>query len=546
MTTLSPPPGFRGVFRTDDDARAVYSESAGIGQIWPRAIAVPADVDDLVTLVQWAAANATPLIPRGSGSSMPNGAIGDGVIVDLSRWRHIGAVDRAARTIRVEPGALRAEVETAARAAGLRFPVDPSSGAFCTIGGMASTNAAGAHSMRFGSMRAWVRAVSCVFADGTRAEFRRGEPDPVGVPTVDRVRRVAARLEASRDELLRAESGVIKNASGYGIAPFLKSGSLIDLLVGSEGTLAFFTELELDLAPAPSATSSVLGAFASLDAAVAAAVETRAAGAAACELLDRTFLDVAASEGAPRQLPADTEAALLVEVEADDAEGATAAAHRVAEIFRRAGSTTVRLGIDPSTQAELWDLRHAASPILARLSHVLRSMQFVEDCAVPPEHLAAFVRGMRAILEVNETRGVIFGHAGDAHVHVNPLVDVSRPDWRARVDRILDAVVELTASLGGTLAGEHGDGRLRAALLGRVWPEVAIEAFREVKAVFDPAGILNPGVKVARVGDRPLERIKYDPSIAPLPPRARAALARVERDRAYASFRLDLLDRAGD
>src|SRR3954470_6986882 len=175
MTTHTPPSGFRGVFRADDEARAVYAEAAGIGRTMPRAVAVPLDADDLVLLVRWASAERIPLIPRGSGSSMPGGAIGDGVIVDLSRWRTLGAVNVPAHTIRVGPGITRGEVDRAARAQGLRFPVDPSSGAFCTVGGMASTNAAGAHSMHFGMTRRWVRAIDCVFADGSRAEIRRGE-----------------------------------------------------------------------------------------------------------------------------------------------------------------------------------------------------------------------------------------------------------------------------------------------------------------------------------------------------------------------------------
>src|SRR6478672_12844022 len=136
MTTR--PAAFRGTFRTDEDALAVYSEAAGIARVLPRAIAVPTDIEDLSTLVRWANEAGVPLIPRGSGSSMPGGAIGDGVIVDVSRWTAIGEVDVAARTIRVGPGAIRADVDRAARRHGFRFPVDPSSGAFCTIGGMTS------------------------------------------------------------------------------------------------------------------------------------------------------------------------------------------------------------------------------------------------------------------------------------------------------------------------------------------------------------------------------------------------------------------------
>jgi FAD/FMN-containing dehydrogenase len=285
----------------------------------------------------------------------------------------------------------------------------------------------------------------------------------------------------------------------------------------------------------------VLGAFTSIDAAIVAAGRVRATGAAACELLDRTFLDVAASGGAARQVPADTESALLAEVEGNDQDGAAAAASVVEQIFRDAGATTVRTALDHATETELWELRHAASPILARLDPNLKSMQFIEDCAIPPANAAAYVRGVREILAANDVRGVIFGHAGDAHVHVNPLVDVGRAGWRDRVDRILESVVSLAASLGGTLTGEHGDGRLRTPLLPRVWSQDAIDVFREVKTAFDPLGILNPGVKVALPDERPIGDVKYDPMLPALPPRAKRALDHVERERAYAEFRLDLI-----
>jgi FAD/FMN-containing dehydrogenase len=542
-TPLTPPAAFRGIFRADDDARAVYSESAGIGRALPLGVAVPADADDLSELVRWAAAQRVPLIPRGSGSSMPCGAIGEGLIVDLSRWRKVGAVDVAARTIRVGPGVTRGEVDRVARAQGLRFPVDPSSGAFCSVGGMASTNAAGAHSMHFGMTRRWVRAIDCVFSDGSRAEIRRGELVSGSTPPLERFLKAAPTLVAEEKENPSRHRGVIKDSSGYGVADFSESGELVDLLVGSEGTLAFFAELELALAPVAQATSSVLGAFATLEEAVVAASRARDGGAVACEMLERTFLDVAATGGS-RQVPAESEAALLAEVEGTDAESAGEAARAVEKIFRDAGATTTRIALDEHTETELWELRHAASPILSRLDANLKSMQFIEDCAVPPENLPAYVRGIREILSRHDTRVVIFGHAGDCHIHVNPLVDVRRADWRARVESILAEVVSLVAKLGGTLAGEHGDGRLRAPLLPAVWSTHALAQFRRVKDAFDPDGILNPGSKLPLPGERAINVVKYDPVAPALPARARAALDRVERERDYARFRLDLLDDA--
>jgi FAD/FMN-containing dehydrogenase len=548
MNSGNGPPEFRGIFRVDDPARAVYAEAAGIQRMIPRAVAVPADASDLQALVAWARETGTPLIPRGSGSSMAGGAVGDGVIVDLSRLDTIGEPDVERGSIRVGPGALRGAVDRRARRDGLRFPVDPSSGAFCTVGGMVATNAAGSRSLRFGATRAWVRALDCVFDDGSRGEVRRGSPPPYDVPAVARFERnvAPALLSAPHAEGWR-HLAVCKNSSGYGVDAFVRSGELVELLVGSEGTLAVFVGVELDLLETPGATAGVLGTFASLERAATAALRAREVGAAACELLDRTFLEVAAAGGRPLPVPQGTEAVLLAEVEGPRPDAAADAARRLGRAFHAEGASAVSLALDAGAETELWDLRHAASPSLARLDPTLKSMQFIEDAAVPLARLPDYLRGVREILARHEIRGVIFGHAADAHIHVNPLIDVSRPDWRARAQRILDETTELVARLGGTPSGEHGDGRLRTPLLDRVWDQRAREEFRLVKESFDPTGVLNPGVKVPLpTSPLPFDApVKYDPALRPLPPIVRRALDRVDRERMYAKFRLALLDEGG-
>jgi len=541
------PPDFRGVFRDDAGARAVYAEAAGIQRIWPVAVAVPEDAADLRILVQWAHRTRTPLIPRGSGSGMAGGAIGAGVIADVSRLRDVSAVDEH-RHLLVGPGVLREEADAAAVACGLRFPVDPSSGAFCTIGGMASTNAAGAHTLKYGSMRPWVVALDCIFDDGTRAVIRRGQPAPAMVPAVRRfLQDVAPEIRAIGGARLQ-HPGVRKDSSGYAVADYARSGDLVDLLVGSEGTLAVFAGIELALAERPGATASLLAASPPLESAVGGARVARDAGAAACELLDRTFLDFVreaarAGETATR-LPAETEAVLLIEIEAASPAGAREGAITLSREMRAHGATQVDLALGRDAETALWDLRHAASPVLARLDPALKSMQFIEDGAVPPAHLAAYVRGVRTAMQKHGIRGAIFGHAGDAHIHVNPLIDVRDPAWHTKVRALLGEVIALTARLGGTLSGEHGDGRLRAPLEPMLWPDPDAPAprlFRAVKAAFDPLGILNPGAKIAAPGTPILGDVKYDPSLPPLPADARRALDRVDGERLYATPRLALL-----
>ena len=540
---MLPPKAFRGVFRDDAGACAVYSEAAGIAQIIPRAVAVPADARDVVTLVDWAAAANLPLIPRGSGSSMAGGAIGEGIVVDLSLLNAIENPVPGAATIRCGPGALRNAVDAAARAIGQSFPVDPSSGAYCTVGGMACTNSAGAHTLRYGAMRQWIEAIDCVFADGSRAEVRRGAP----APDVEPVRRLlAAATEFMQAERARpsVHAGVRKESSGYGLAAYAASGELVDLIAGSEGTLVLVVGLELRLTPVLPVTASIMGAFDSLDAAVVAAGLAFDAGASACELLDRTFLDVARRGGATVPVPEHAEAVLLAEVEAASRDDSAALIAALERGFRTAGASEVTLALDSPTEHAMWELRHAASPILSRLDPALKSMQFIEDGCVPPPRLAEYVRGVRAALDAHDIRGVIFGHAGDAHVHVNPLVDVRRTNWRDQVNALLRDVTALTVRLGGTVSGEHGDGRLRAPLLPEVWAAESLARFAAVKRAFDPQGILNPGVKIALAGAHAVERVKYDPALAPLPAAAREALAKVEAERAYARPRLDLLAEA--
>ncbi|MFN8581724.1 MAG: FAD-binding oxidoreductase [Gemmatimonadaceae bacterium] len=545
------PTSFRGQWREDEEARSVFAESASIHRIVPRAIASARDREDVQSLLRWGQEHQVAIVARGSGSSMAGGCLTDSVVLDLSALQAPPAVDATRSLVRCAPATTRSAVERAAEPFGLRFPVDPSSGAFCSIGGMVATNASGARTLKFGSTRPWVVGLECVFADGTRAWVRRGEPIDDSNPTLARA---AARLS----EMRAASSAIVvpdvrKNSSGYGVGEFARTGELVDLLVGSEGTLAVFTEIELALCELPRATATLLVSWPTLEGAVRGAALACEAGASACELLDRTFLDIARTRSS---LPVDVgdEAVLLIEL-AEEARGwatdapqaayagaLTARAGALEQAMLKAGSSRVMLGLDPESSDALWALRHAASPILARLDPAIASMQLVEDAVVPPARLADYVKGVRAALDAVGVPGVVFGHAGDANVHVNALVDLRTETWKAQVAQLFDAVMDLTVSLGGSPSGEHGDGRLRTPVLDRFWNRDALAFFASIKACFDPTGILNPGVKVWQAGAPSWVRIKYDRSLPPPPPRALRVLERVTRERAYDRSRLELLD----
>jgi FAD/FMN-containing dehydrogenase len=169
----------------------------------------------------------------------------------------------------------------------------------------------------------------------------------------------------------------------------------------------------------------------------------------------------------------------------------------------------ISIAVDPEEQERFWHVRHAASPLIAKLAGERISMQFIEDGVVPVDRLADYVRLLRRVLAANDLPAVIFGHAGDGNLHVNPLVDIGAPGWKARLEAIVYEVAEGVAALGGTMAGEHGDGRLRAPLVEIIWGAEIVECFRAVKRAFDPLGILNPGVILPLPGQRPLDAIRY-------------------------------------
>jgi len=365
---VTTPPGFRGTFRDDDDARGVYSEAAGIARILPRAIAVPVDAEDVTVLAHWAQITQTPLIARGSGSSMAGGAIGDGVIVDLSRLASIGPVDRATKRLWVGPGAIRDTVDALARTHGLWFPVDPSSGAWATIAGMVATNAAGPHSLKYGAMRHWVTALECVFDDGSRATIRRGAELPTQAKHVAAIRRFSTHAMSTIFTTAMAEpvarirhAGVRKESSGYALVEFAKSGDLVDLFVGSEGTLALIVGVELQLVDLPAGRTSICAGFTTLEGAVDASAKAVGLGAATCELLDRTFLDFVRQTAPQGSLPEEVEALLLLDAEAPTQVEAEALATAITTAFEALGATGLTRASSAEEIAALWRVRHAAS-----------------------------------------------------------------------------------------------------------------------------------------------------------------------------------------
>ena len=454
-----------------------------------------------------------PLIPRGAGTGMPGGNTGPHIVVEIGgpAFSRVGALpDGPGGTgrIRAGVGATGLEADRAARECAGFLPFLPSSGRWCSVGGMVASNAAGARSFRYDAVHAWVEALEGYFAWG---EPFRAAPDGRRLEPFDRLHAsLTASLPDGERPLARRWPQVRKNASGYALDRFLPSARPADLLVGSEGTLAVLTAAEFRFAALPAERGIAVRRVSSAGELEEAACTARDAGAMSCEFLGRRFLKLAAPQLDIRLRDLAEGAFALVILEAAGSHGEVSAQLDALTRGAGPGGRSVLVTRDAAEADRLWEIRHAASPTIAREAGAGRySTQFIEDAVVPPGQLARYLGELERILEEARLDAVVFGHAGDANVHVNPLVPIRDADWRARVREAFAAVTELVAALGGTLSGEHGDGRLRAPALPRIWSPGWIRAFAEVKETLDARGILNPGVILAREGDGdPLDRLE--------------------------------------
>ena len=538
---MLPPPEIRGTFRTDVRARAAYAEGAGIYRILPQAVCLPADVADLTRLVCWAADHRISLVPRGAGSAMGGGNVGPGVVVDLTRMAD-GRLDVDGVMRRAVTGAATtlAALNSASSRYGLRLPPDPSSGRWATLGGMVATNAAGARSVRYGSVRRWVEGLTLVTADGDLLRLRRGHNPEAAALAMRRFTQVAPQLHAAASAIRTSFPATRKNSSGYALDAYLSSGDLLDLVIGSEGTLGVVTEIEWRLDPIPSYRAAVRVALSSLDQLSEAVQAMLLAQPSAIELLDRSFLDLVATDtvaGTGLRFPS-VEAVLLVELEREDTDSLRDALEVITARLRPI-AYSVDTAFSQAAAERLWAIRHAASPILAALPSSRRSLQVIEDACVPLAKLGEYIRLVRQSAGVRGIPVVMFGHAGDGHLHVNLLPDVNQAGWESAVAGLLDEVTEAVATLGGTTSGEHGDGRLRASSLSRMYGAEVVALFRRVKEAFDPGGVFNPGV-ILPDEHPPISRLKVGSGAAPLPGDIEQALRDIEVGGGYARLRLEL------
>jgi len=486
--------------------RVQYSTAACIYQITPLGAVAPRHEGDVLAVLEYARRHAIPITARGGGSGVAGQTLGRGIVLDFSRhFKGIRDIDPAGGTVRVQPGVIQATLNHSLRPHNLHFAPDPSSSTWCTIGGMLANNGGGIHTVRHGATRENTVSLRVALADGRVIETSPVQRHELAAgPGGDAQDGLAAGLLAIADRHRRviAERSprTRRNSSGYAIDRAV--GQAVDLgqlFVGSEGTLGLVLEATLRLLPIPRALSTALVLFDDLQKTGAAVVEILRRRPAAVELLDRTFVEVI-REGDPSasaSLPAGTEALLIVELDGEDAREVD---DRMAALGRdltgRLGlATEMRRSVRPEDAARIWAVRKAASPILSRREGRLRNTRFIEDAAVEPERMADFVAGLRALLRRHGLQAAIFGHAGDCNLHCNPMMDQKDPAALRLMQAVAEEFVDLVTGMGGSISGEHGDGRLRTPFLRRASGPLA-DVYREVKELLDPQGILNPGIIV--------------------------------------------------
>lgn len=477
--------------------RAEYSTDASLYRVVPAAVAFPRSADEVAAAVAACRELSVPLTMRGGGTSLAGNAIGSGLVLDVSRYlNRIISIDPDAQTAVVEPGVILDDLQRAAAPHGLRFGPDPSTHGRCTIGGMIGNNACGSRALRYGRTADNVTALDVI--TGTGEALAAGPLGPATSATLAALRQVTGEyLPVIRTELGRFG----RQVSGYSLEHLLpeRGFDVAKALVGTEGTCAVTTRATLRLRKAPAHTVLVVLGYPTLADAAEDAPRLLPLDPVAIEGLDAGIIDLVRAEGRPVPELPPGQGLLMVELPADSPADLADAASR---LVRLAGTGEHVTASAPGQAAAIWRIREDGAGLVARPKGGRAHHAGWEDAAVPPDRLAAYLREFTGLLREHHLDGLPYGHFGDGCVHIRIDFEFGSARGTGAFREFLEAAAALAAAHGGSMSGEHGDGRARGELLPAMYSAAAIEAFGAVKAVFDPDDLLNPGVIVR---PRPLD-----------------------------------------
>jgi FAD/FMN-containing dehydrogenase/Fe-S oxidoreductase len=535
----------------DAASRGRYATDASVYQVEPIGVAVPRTEADLAIALDVARDLKVPVLPRGGGTSQCGQTVGAALVIDHSKWlNEVLGFDAAATradptraTVTVQPGIALDALNAFLRPHGVWFPVDVSTSAQATIGGMAGNNSCGSRSIAYGNMVHNVVGIDAILADGTQGywgTFTRGDGSGGDMSlTNQRIREIVSGLHAiadrERDEIRRVWPTVMRRVGGYNLdvfeprseRPYTEDGSLnlAHLLVGSEGTLAWTRRITLRLSPLPGAKVLGVVSFPTFRASMEAARHIVRLGPVAVELVDRTMIELSRLNPAFRPtidsaLVGEPQAVLLVEFAGETRDAQLAKLARLHELMGDLGQpgSVVDLA-DDARQKALWEVRKAGLNIMMSMKGDGKPVSFIEDCAVPLEHLADYTSRLTEVFAKHGTQGTWYAHASVGTLHVRPILDLrEHGGGAAKMRAIAEEAAAMVREYKGAFSGEHGDGLVRSEWVAWQFGPRLVRAFEEVKGLFDPEDRMNPGkiVRPTRMDDASLFRFAPGYAIRPL------------------------------
>jgi FAD/FMN-containing dehydrogenase/Fe-S oxidoreductase len=493
--------------KDDGSTLTAYAVDASIYRIPPQAVVLVESEEDIAATIGYARSRGIPLTPRAAGTNLTGSAIGSGIILDVSHLNRILEVNQEEKWARVQPGIVLTELNKQLSARGLMFGPDPSSGDMCKLGGMIANNSSGPHTLRYGSVKDNVESLRLCLTTSSWIEARAY---PLTDPTLERLltmvpalRDVLVLTQAHADLIAAKRPTVSKNSCGYnlfGVADGLAQGvfDLPKLFVGSEGTLGIMSEATVRLVNRPTSTLTALLHFKHLEDVGHAVPQILTLQPSALEVMDANTLNLIGR--ATHGIPDDAAATLLLELDADsmeiDLQEQADALRTICRPYKLASEPT--LAFDAERREQLWKARKALYPTLYRFDPKKKPINFVDDVVVPAERISELIRYLEGFFGSQQVPVAIFGHIGNGNAHIVPLLDVNdRGDFEKMVQAYEDVHSTVLNQFGGSICGEHGDGRIRAELVQRMFGEELYGLFVQVKKAFDPDNILNPGIKLS-------------------------------------------------
>jgi len=514
----------RGEVLFDAFSRGRYSTDASIYQIEPLGVVIPKSRKDTATAIAIAREEGVPVLPRGGGTSQCGQTVAHALVIDCSKYLdRVISVDVERRRARVEPGVVLDRLNRLLRKDRLFFPVDPSTASRATIGGMTANNSCGSRSLRYGNMVHNVCGIDALLADGIAAWFGEIPGNFADNAMPDRYRDLVRRMRAlhrrDAEEIERRFPKVLRRVGGYNIDSISDSGhNMARLLVGSEGTLAFFNEIELELQPIPAHRVLGICHFPSFYGAMAATRRIVELGPSAVELVDRTMIDL--SRDIPifrpvvdRFVQGEPAALLVTEFAGDDPPENRRRLTALVELMGDLGYPgAVVEATDPAFQQAVWEIRAQGLNIMMSMKGDGKPVSFLEDCAVRLEDLADYTDRLTRIFEKHGTYGTWYAHASVGCLHVRPVLNVKQELEVKKMRAIAEEAFAMVREYKGSHSGEHGDGLVRSEFHEAMFGSRMVRAFEEVKDAFDPEGLFNPGkiVRAPKMDDRSLFRFKPD------------------------------------